>query len=130
MINPAPSTYKPYIPPTGPGIDASLFNEDTDETKLFIMTPVADGQAAGSTKIKYATRIPAIETAVRRHIGRRPENIRYNYQRLDYNDPDDQGIINRSHRGMALFQYDPNSDGRGQRAWRLFLENSFYTREL
>ena len=130
MDNPAPSTYKPYIPPSGPKIDPSLFDQDSDETQLLIMTPVADGQVAGSLKIKYPTRISAIETAIRRILNRRPRNIRYNYQRLNYDAPADSSLINESRRGMCLFQYDPNSDGKKKRAWRLFYEDRFMDKAL
>ena len=42
--DPAPNFDKPYIPPTGPSPDPNLFNRDTDETKLFISTPIPLGQ--------------------------------------------------------------------------------------
>lgn len=31
--------YRAYIHPTAPSIDASLFNTDGDETKIYIFTP-------------------------------------------------------------------------------------------
>ncbi|KAK6076208.1 hypothetical protein SCUP234_07376 [Seiridium cupressi] len=124
---PSPSTYKPYIAPDGPGIDANLFNQDDDETKLYIMTPVKDGNSAGDTSIKYTNRINAIENAIRRVLGRRPATVRWNYLRLDYNDEADRAMANTNSRGMGLFQFDPNSDGKGTPNWRLFYEDRFYS---
>jgi hypothetical protein len=129
--NPAPSSYRAYIPPIGPGIDASLFNADSDETYLYIMTPIARNIKDEKSKLlEYPIRARAIATAVKRHIGKTPETVESPYLRLNYNLPEEEALENRSRRGMALFQYDPNSDGNGKRAYRLFLEEKFRDMEL
>jgi hypothetical protein len=116
--------YKTYIPPTGPAPDPDLFNRDTDETMLFISTPIAEGASitARRPKLKYVNRVGEMEKAFSNKIGKTPETIRVPYQRLDYNDDNDVRLINNMNRGMHLFQYDPNSDNNGRRSWRLFNE--------
>ncbi|RYP31404.1 hypothetical protein DL767_005804 [Monosporascus sp. MG133] len=58
VSRPAPSTYKPYIEPTGPGINPDLFNRDDDETRLYILTPLADNS---QTALKYPSPTGTIE---------------------------------------------------------------------
>ncbi|KAH7313824.1 hypothetical protein B0I35DRAFT_279158 [Stachybotrys elegans] len=131
VSRPAASTSgKPYIPPTGPSVDPDLFNGDQDGTTLYLQSPLADNS---ETRYKYNSRLSAIETAVRRHIGRRPAVVRVPYRRLNYsynrqtqqNEGPDAGLINRSHRGMSLFQYHPNALGQNRPGWRIFLEAAY-----
>lgn len=129
--DPSPAAdHSPYIPPSGPGIDASFFNIDEDETMLFIMIPVKEGQPLNFKIIEYLTRVISIETTIRRHIQRRFKIIRVQYVPLEYDNPEDLAIVNESRRGMCLFQYDPNSDGNGRKAWRIFMEDDFYLKNL
>ncbi len=123
---------KPYIAPTGPSPTASLYdNIDEDETKLFIFTPIGDNQRLrASARLKYPQRVDEIEKAFVARIGVSPAVYRVGYKRLDYTKPDEAALENQSNRGMTLFQYDPDSDGKGRRAWRLFLENRYFDAEL
>ncbi|KAH7317127.1 hypothetical protein B0I35DRAFT_434610 [Stachybotrys elegans] len=125
---PAPSNGGPYITPLGPSIDGNLFNRrDTDETQIFIMAPVLEGEPSGSTAYNYPTRINDMVQAVHDVLGEgnNPRLTVYGYQPLEYEDEADQALINTSQKGMALFQYDPDSNGSGRREWRLFLEERF-----
>jgi len=47
------------------------------------------------------------------------------YQALNYNVPSDRAQVGKGARGHHLFQYDPDSDGKGQRAWRYFAEDRY-----
>ncbi|RYP05485.1 hypothetical protein DL764_003745 [Monosporascus ibericus] len=62
VSRPAPSTYKPYIEPTGPGINPDLFNRDDDETRLYILSPLADNS---QTALKYTSLFYNVPVAVR-----------------------------------------------------------------
>ncbi|KAF2734822.1 hypothetical protein EJ04DRAFT_512249 [Polyplosphaeria fusca] len=130
--NAAPSTYKPYITPTGPAPNPDWFNGDNDETQLFISTPIADGQKLENpnAKLKYPTRVTAMESEFRRRIGKKPKAVRIPYMRLDYSKPAEKALENRSNRGMHLFQYDPDSDGKGKRSWRIFMEARYTVKNL
>jgi hypothetical protein len=128
---------KAYITPDGPSPDPNLFNGPNDETKLFISTPIKDlkdpvSQAPHLTDrdIKYPLRVSAIQTEFRRLLGKTPETFRVWYIRLNYNIPEEKALENKSNRGMHLFQYDPNSDNKGTRAWRLFNELRYYVKAL
>jgi hypothetical protein len=52
------------------------------------------------------------------------------YDRLDYADPKQKALKDKTHRGMHLFQYDNNADNKGQRAWRYFCEQKYFLRNL
>ncbi|EEQ29304.1 uncharacterized protein MCYG_02123 [Microsporum canis CBS 113480] len=80
---------------------------------------------AASVLHRWPKRLAEIRKAIERHIGVAPKDVTYKYIALNYNDLADLALVNISNRGMALFQYDPDSDGNGQRAWRLFYEVSF-----
>jgi hypothetical protein len=136
---PAPYRYqgkdaknKPYLDPQGGAPTIDLFNRDDDETKLFISTPIADGQSIKNpnAKLLYAARVDAIKTAFRRRIGKRPEVTVRRYDRLNYRIEAEKALENKSHRGMHLFQYDPNSDGQNLRAWRLFSEQVYEIKSI
>jgi hypothetical protein len=126
--------YKPYITPTADGgaIKPDLFNGADDETMLFISTPIAEGASisARRPKLKYEKRVGEMEKAFKSVIGKTPQIFRVPYQRLNYNDPADEAIVNKANRGMHLFQYDPSSDGKGKRSWRLFNEARYKVHNL
>ena len=59
--------------------------------------------------------------------GKKPSFVPpYKYVTLDPdNVPADEKKMYETIRGTALFQYDPDSDGKGKRAWRLWFEDQF-----
>jgi hypothetical protein len=54
---------------------------------------------------------------------RRPKYVLFPYV-LPISKKEENDLGDKS-RGAVLFQYDPNSDGKGKKAWRLFIEGSF-----
>ncbi|KAM4063695.1 hypothetical protein HRG_006819 [Hirsutella rhossiliensis] len=117
---------KPYVRPDGPGIDPDLFNRDDDETTLYIMTP----SSLGKSKDKGArnpTRVKEMSNKVKEILGREPRKAEIIYEAFNWIIPAEAAQVNLSHRGMCLFQYDPNSNGKGQKAWRLFNEDNWAT---
>ncbi|KAF1993031.1 hypothetical protein P154DRAFT_583195 [Amniculicola lignicola CBS 123094] len=98
--------FKVYIPPEGPGIDAPRFGSSRGQrTLLFIMAP---------------TRVSSIRSAINGHLNRAPGYAEHKCVTLDPdNVPGDEDKMWNSMRDTMLFQYDPNSDGNGKRAWRL-----------
>ena len=138
VSNPAPNGYpKPYVAPSGPGIDASLFGlQRTDQSQVFVFTPVRYGVGPSSMSdlrnLKYAERYgmgadgrsssEVRDTILDIFAGGRP---RYNvipYIPLDTSVPAESVQLGTDSRGVVLFQYDPNHDGSGTKAWRLFIE--------
>ncbi|KAL2116487.1 hypothetical protein VTJ04DRAFT_8655 [Mycothermus thermophilus] len=138
-------TGRAYIQPadSSVGIDPDLFNHEDDEPKLFIMASTRGTKKNTEAdeendlppeeqmrrKLRYPKKMESIVNQIRRTLGFRGEgkievNI-YPYLPLDYDNPDDEAIINETERGMALFQYDPTG-ANGQPAWRLFYEGSCY----
>ncbi|KAM5448709.1 hypothetical protein MaudCBS49596_005215 [Microsporum audouinii] len=130
VTNPASNSWRSYIPPSGPPIDPNLFNRDTDETEFYIMTPFIEIWKRRLINPRTPKRLAEIRKAIERHIGVAPKDVTYKYIALNYSDLADLALVNISNRGMALFQYDPDSDGNGQRAWRLFYEVSFKQKML
>ncbi|KAJ3559040.1 hypothetical protein NPX13_g9596 [Xylaria arbuscula] len=128
---PVGNGYKDYIAPAGPGIDADLFNrKSTDQTSIYIFTPCNDeSTTANGCKLKYPNRY-GMNGEVRDTIAsifgvRRPRIVLVPYIRLNTLNPNEDAELGTNSRGAVLFQYDPNSDGDGQKAWRLFLEKRF-----
>ena len=64
-------------------------------------------------------------TDVLGRLGFMPEVNIIPYQALNYNLPSDYAQAGKNARGFHLFQYDPDSDGKGQRAWRYFAEATY-----
>ncbi|KAF2117936.1 hypothetical protein BDV96DRAFT_644273 [Lophiotrema nucula] len=131
--NPAPNFLKPYLTPEGPFIQVDLFNrQDTDETKLFISTPTALGVPITRSRFqyRYPLRIKKMAEAVAERIGLTPEVDLIPYQALDYSDPQQFSQAGTNARGHHLFQFDPDSDGNGQRAWRLFAEHRYRVKNV
>ncbi|KAK4236579.1 hypothetical protein C8A03DRAFT_35518 [Achaetomium macrosporum] len=137
VTKPTPSMYRSkvtgtdYIKP-GPsavGIDPNLFNRDDDDTKLFIMSPVAEGKPAGGD-LRYPKKMDEIRRQIRSHLGFGAKDygkipaVTMAYLRLNYKKPEEKALENKTQRGMALFQYDPQ--GEGGKAWRLYYEDTCY----
>lgn len=108
-------------------MDPNNFNRAGDETRAYIMSPLKDNVEESSSNtendLRYpvkieqlndllTTLVPGIEVGVK---GYRPLNYHIKAERLQEN---------QNERGIALFQYDPNSDGNGQRAYRLFYQQA------
>lgn len=112
-----------YVPLTGPFPNVELFTGNNDGTQAFIMTPVVEGGSTGGQAM-YGNRINELQGLLRRRFGARVET--YTYATLDYNGETGEGAdadtVGTDQRGFALFQYDPNADGQGNAAWRLFYE--------
>ncbi|KAK5731517.1 hypothetical protein LTR17_011315 [Elasticomyces elasticus] len=134
--------WKDYLTPVGPPIDPNLFNRPMtrgynknqpitpenypgDDTRIYVMTPAVDNAKKSYTPPKYPNRVKLITDTIKNIVegtsGRVPVVV-YNYIRLDYSSAADAAQINKNERGMALFQYDPNADGKGLPKWRLFYE--------
>lgn len=135
VTNPLPNNYRDYIAPTGPGIDATLFNSrDTDQTSVYIFTPVMPGTNKAAMKnpdsLKYKDRYGPggeVRNTIAGILGdSRAKVIVVPYLPLDTRDPVQAAQLGTDARGVALFQYDPNSNGKGKKAWRLFMEDRFY----
>lgn len=142
---PHPGNYVGYIPPIGPPITANLYNQQGDNTKLYIYTPAVPG-AQTTTEggpIEYRRRIAYLQNAIYEHLtsngGIIPSRdallvapvsyVRLNWAVPGPDDPPnpDLDLINNSYRGMTLFQWDPDSDGQRLARWRLWIEHIFAT---
>lgn len=126
VTNPLPNGYKPYIQPTGPGINGDLFNRRReDQTAVYIFTPVWPEGPKDVSNLKYQERY-GLNGEVKRTIadifGSQPKVTIVPYKPLNTADATQAQQLGTDARGTVLFQYDPNSDGNGQRAWRLFIE--------
>ncbi len=132
MANPLPNGYADYVAPTGPGIDVNLFNQDTDQTEVFIFTPVKKetdkGNMNNPDSLKYKERYGTPDSEVRNTIAdmfgdKRPRMTTVPYMPLNTRNQAEAARLGTDARGVVLFQYDPNSDGKGKKAWRLFIED-------
>lgn len=137
--NPVSNGYKDYIAPDGRGIDASLLNDKTsDQTGVYIFTPVtADTTKADMNNLnnlKYVARYRArgeVRDTIADILGdSRPRLTIVPYMLLNTNLDSDAEQMGTNARGTVLFQYDPDSDGKGTKAWRLFMENRFIYKKL
>lgn len=112
-----------YLDPAGVSPTQSLYNQPGDDTQAFIMTPTRDNEATGSGAL-YGSRNEELVQLLEQRFNARVTT--YSYRALDYNGIDftgpDGDIAGTDERGNALFQFDPDSDKQGGRAWRLFLE--------
>ena len=130
--NPLPNGYPaPFVQPNTPRIDATLYsNERSDQTQVFVFTPVKYGvgpQSMGNpNNLKYYERYgPSSEvkdTIQGIFNGARPRYQVIPYIPLNTLDPGDRAEQGTNARGTVLFQFDNNHDGNGQFAWRLFME--------
>ncbi len=148
VTNPLPNGYpRPYRPPQGPGIDKTLFNDKSkSETNVFVFTPVDPFKLDYRTKktlkdgikkenLKYPARYGTdgeVHTTIRDILG--PDIFpRYTvvpYLPLNRSDPVEDAQLGTNARGSVLFQYDPDSDGEGQRRWRALLEDTFRVKSV
>lgn len=65
-------------------------------------------------------------TEIRRHLNlKHLDAVIWTYNRLDYSIPEQKALENKTQRGMALFQYDPQGHEGGP-AWRLYYEHVCY----
>lgn len=117
-----------YIQPVGGGITADLYSDSRDYTQVYIFTPVKDGEISGSKNLLYNNRVTQLIVPTLMDIlSIRPKIIATSYARV----PDEYDyLLDTSERGKVLFQYDPNSDNKGKRAWRLWMEGTFKTASL
>ncbi|KAK4194710.1 hypothetical protein QBC40DRAFT_318421 [Triangularia verruculosa] len=135
VTNPVPNGYKDYVKPTGPGINPNLFNNrDTDQTEVFIYTPVKYGTRKQDmnkvSNLKYLERYGPngeVRDTIADILGdSRPRITMVPYMPLNTNIPAEAAQMGTNARGSILFQYDPNADGNGRRRWRLLIEDKFY----
>jgi hypothetical protein len=129
-----------YITPDGPGINPNLFNNPaTDETKVFIFTPLKEdvGHTPGAmnnpANLHYQARYGPggeVSDTITNHLGIAPEVQMVPYHPLDTGQPGQQEEMDTTARGSILFQYDPNSDPMGTRRWRLLAEDRYFTAEV
>lgn len=117
---------KIYIPPQGPGINDQFFTTDRSErTQLFMMIPTVKATPR-TGRLRYPNHVKAMHDTIDAHIGKKLAFTEVKYSALDPDGPDGN-LMWEDLRGTALFQYDPDSDGNGKRAWRMWLEERFYT---
>ena len=87
-----------------------------DQTQLFVITPVES-----ISNLRFQARCrekgEAVNT-IQEIINARKATLRITpYKPRDPKDP----LVGTDSKGNAIFQYDPDRDGKGTRAWRLFL---------
>lgn len=84
---------------------------------------VQESKSNGENDLRYPTKIKQLKALL---ITLVPgvEIITKGYQALNYHNEAERLQANQDERGIALFQYDPNSDGNGQRACRLFYQQT------
>lgn len=145
-----------YVNPTGNndgvvglgGIDANLFNDGrNDQSITYIFTPVwpndpddeDDNDEPSLEDLKYPNRYgmgadgkggEVAKTISNIIATRSPRVVVVPYMPLNTGDEVQRNQLSKNRLGYALFQYDPNSDGNGQKAWRLFLEGRIDYRKL
>lgn len=104
----------------GPALDVSLFNQDTDNTQAYIMTPRA--WEGGEGDWQFEGSINAIIAQVKGLLPSIDDIPVTDYVRLNMEDEDEKAELFTNARGAAFFQYDPNN--RKKQAWRLFFERN------
>jgi hypothetical protein len=95
----------------GPAIDWDLFNQEGDNTQIFLMTPLKDGATESSNQFKYPNKVGLI-TSLLTANGRIPgaRVIIKGYNRLNYSvvngqvEGPDANQVDKTERGIALFQ--------------------------
>lgn len=97
------------------------------------MSPLRDGIKESTSNsendLKYPTKIRQLKALLTTLVPG-VQIVTKGYQRLNYNVDAERLQENQNERGIALFQYDPNSDGNGQRAYRLFYQQSTYQQNV
>jgi hypothetical protein len=125
--------FKVYIQLTGPGVDPDVFESESGQrVALHIMAPTSRDATSNDFPLRYPKHVASIIDAFKIQLGgKRPAIYTSEYVTLDPdNVPADERKMYETTRGTALFQYDPDSDGRGKRAWRLWFEYRFITVDL
>ncbi|KAI1120476.1 hypothetical protein F5Y10DRAFT_289646 [Nemania abortiva] len=121
-----------YLPPSGPSPNAKFFNKlDTDETTLVIFTPLKDGAEYSLENIHFKNHYGPegeLVKAFKTLLGATPKIEVIPYRAVDLNTEGE--LLDTTARGHVVFQYDPNSDGNGKKAWRCFLESRFAYKDL
>ncbi|THX03630.1 hypothetical protein D6D13_07585 [Aureobasidium pullulans] len=119
-----PTKNHPYLVPSGDPLENGNFNQPDDDTQVFIMTPADDVEnpTKKNPKLKYTKRVARVQRALRSYLGRGAKIVIVPYFRKNT----DLEPYNTDQRGMALFQYDPDADGKGSKQWRLFYENRVF----
>jgi hypothetical protein len=112
----------PYVPPNTPGINADLFNNGrSDKATFYIFTSVLYGTAKTLSNLKYPNRYGAggeVLATITTILGAQPEEVVVPYISLNTDDQAQSITLGPTSRGFVLFQYDPDSNGKGQAAWR------------
>jgi hypothetical protein len=125
--------FKVHIQPTGPGIDPDVFKSERGQrVALHIMAPTSRDATSNDLPLRYPKHVASITDAIEAQLGGKETAIStYKHVTLDPdNVPADDKKMYETTRGTALFQYDPDSDGRRKRAWRLWFEKDFTTIHL
>ncbi|GAB7353822.1 hypothetical protein MBLNU459_g4196t1 [Dothideomycetes sp. NU459] len=118
-----PTRIHPYLVPDGNPLNNANFNQHKDNTRVSIMTPQSDDSGTNEQpKPKYPKRLEVVYGALKAYLGDDITITPYLYDRIN-TEVEEQDT---DQRGLALFQYDPNADGNGQRQWRLFYENIYF----
>lgn len=99
---------------------------------MYILTPSPLGSSDATVRTNIGdtrnpNRVEEMFAKVKEIIGREPRQALVVYNALNYANAAEEAMANLSHRGMCLFQYDPNSNGKGKKAWRLFNEDKWAT---
>ncbi|KAM0453025.1 hypothetical protein ACHAPV_009267 [Trichoderma viride] len=124
VTNPAMNERSGYIQPVGPGITADYYENRLDNTIAYIFTPIPDDETAGSQNLLYENRVTKLIVPTLTGIlnVRKPKVIVVPYERVSFDEEDE---LDTTQQGKVLFQFDPNSDNKGRRAWRLFMKNRY-----
>lgn len=97
------------------------------------MSPLGDGiresNSNSENDFKYPTKVRQLRALLSTLVPG-VQIVMKGYQRLNYAIPAEREQENTNERGIALFQYDPNSDGNGQRAYRLFYQQTVYEQNV
>ncbi|KAH9219378.1 hypothetical protein DL95DRAFT_404918 [Leptodontidium sp. 2 PMI_412] len=111
--------------PKGPAIDASLFNDRrSDATKLYIYTPLQYKATYLKYEARYGLEGEVVQT-ITDILGELPDIVVGPYRALNFKIQAEKDELGTNARGAALFQYDPDSDGKGRKQWRLIIEKKY-----
>lgn len=108
----------PYVEPVGPKLDKGLYPRDT--TRCFIMTPLDPFEPPKRNVLMYPNRMKETIKRISDVLGYKPTIYGIPYTPRKATDPNHVDYM-----GKALFQYDPNSNKRGTKAYRIFFEKRF-----
>ncbi|KAK3896742.1 hypothetical protein C8A05DRAFT_39712 [Staphylotrichum tortipilum] len=146
VANSLPNNYRAaYRDPEGPGIDRTLFNDKgRHETPVFVFTPVLrktdflptdKARIKKPESLKYRARYGTngeVHNSIRDILGPdvNPGFTVVPYFPINRGNPVEIAELYQNARGSVLFQYDPNSDGKGKRRWRVLLEDTLRFKDL